>query len=225
MKIDAEFKALTPPMSDQQRSDPDRAFRAALLPIPAPDHVLWQTEPHVVALTGYGEAPSYAEVATDGHRLHARLCEPPSSEAEPDTDAVRIRGMLEMLKTPTRDLTLSLADLRTMRRIQRELGKRWHAAVDLATGTAVAYHAGPKDRAPTARDLDRRDRVLGGPRLSDALDDWTPRRKAPACNVRYLLDAVSWTESRELRYGGPRDPICLSSRDGTRWAIVMPFLV
>lgn len=205
-------------------TDPDRAFRSALLPLPCPDHALWQTVPHVVALTGYGEAPSYAEVATDGPRLHARLCAPPSSEAEPDTDAVRIRVMLETLKTPARDLTLSLADLRTMRRIQRELGKRWHAAVDLVTGTIFAFHAGPEYLAPTARDLDRRDRVLGGPRLSDALDA-APRREAPACYVRYLLDAVSWTESRELRYGGPRDPICLSSRDGTRGAIVMPCLV
>lgn len=200
--------------------DPDRAFRSALLPLPCPDHALWQTVPHVVALTVYGEAPSYAEVATDGHRLHSRRCPaPPSSEAEPDTDAVRIRVMLATLKTPTRDLSLSLADLRTMRRLQKELGKRWHAAVDLVTGTIFAFHAG---LAPTARDLDRRDRVLGGPRLDSALEAWTPRRKAPACYVRYLLDAVSWTESRELRYGGPLDPIWLSSRAGTRGAIVMP---
>jgi hypothetical protein len=200
----------------RRSQDNDRAFRAALRPAPCPDYERWQTVPHVVSLTD-----GYWEIATDGHRMHVRACAPPSPVAVPDDHALTIRTILEAIKRPTRELTLSLADLRTMRRIHGALGKRWRAVIDLATGDVRGFHAGPAYRDAAARDLARRESVLGGPVLTGAC---APHPGAPACYARYLLDAVAHAETLTV-YFAPENryaPLRLVSADGARWAVVMP---
>lgn len=213
-----------------RRPDPDRAFRSALLPLPCPNHVRWRTVPHKVCL-GYayspagGEAPEYFEIATDGYRLHARRTPAPSPDAEPDKDAERIRAAVE-LSAPAgrteRTLDLDAAALQRARGLDAALGKRWNAAVDLATGAVHGYHA--SDKGPTYRDETKRAAVLGGPVLAGVLP---PEPGAPACCVRYLLDAVAHVETLTVHFepGAPRAPLRLVSDDGARWAIVMPCLV
>ena len=200
-----------------RRPDPDRAFRSALLPLPCPDHVLWRTVPHVVSL-----ADGYWEIATDGHRLHARRTPAPSPDAEPDPAATLIRAAVE-LSAPAdrteRTLDLDAAALQRARGLDAALGKRWNAAVDLATGAVHGCHAGAKD--PTDRDTAKRAAVLGGPVLAGVLP---PEPGAPACYVRYLLDAVAFVETLTVLYEPDAScaPLRLVSDDGARWALVMP---
>ena len=199
-----------------RRPDPDRAFRAALLPLPYPDHARWRTVPHVVSL-----ADGYWEIATDGHRLHARRCAPPDAEAAPDTAATLIRATVELaLKGRTeRTLDLDAAALLRAHGLDAALGKRWNAAVDLASGAVHGYHAGDKD--PTDRDTAKRAAVLGGPVLAGVLP---PEPGAPACYVRYLLEAVAFVETLTALFepDAPCAPLRLVSSDGARWALVMP---
>lgn len=199
-------------------TDPDRAFRSALLPLPCPDHARWRTVPHVVSLAG-----GYFEIATDGHRLHARRCPPPSSEATPDPDATLIRAAVE-LNAPAgrteRALELDAAALLRAHGLDTALGKRWNAAVDLASGAVYGFHTGGS-KYPTPRDQAKRAAVLGGPVLAGV---FPPEPGAPACYVRYLLDAVAFVETLTVHYepDEPCAPLRLESADGTRWAIVMP---
>jgi len=198
----------------------DRAFRAALRPSPCPDHALWLTVPHVVSMTD-----GYWEIATDGHRLHARRCAPPDFEAEPDKDAERIRAAVELNAAPGRTeraLDLDAAALRRAHGLDAALGKRWSAAVDLATGAVHGFHSGRK--GTTLRDVVKRDAVLGGPVLAGVLP---PEPGAPACYVRYLLEAVTFVESLTVHFepDEPCAPLRLVSDDGARWAIVMPCCV
>lgn len=96
------------------------------------------------------------------------------------------------------------------------LGKRWNAAVDLATGAVHGYHAGDKD--PTYRDKAKRAAVLGGPVLAGVLP---PEPGAPACYVRYLLDAVAHVETLTVLYKprAPRAPraSCPTTGPGGLW--------
>jgi hypothetical protein len=169
-----------------------------------------------------GGAPEYFEVATDGHRLHARRCPPPDAEAAPDPDAALVRAAVE-LNAPAgrteRALELDAAALVRAHGLDAALGKRWNAAADLATGAVHGYHAG--DRDPTERDTAKRAAVLGGPVLAGVLP---PEPGAPACYVRYLLDAVTFVETLTVYFepDAPRAPLRLVSDDGARWAIVMP---
>ncbi|MCK9629989.1 MAG: hypothetical protein M0R37_15535 [Bacteroidales bacterium] len=200
-----------------RRPDPDRAFRSALLPLPCPDHARWRTVPHKGCL-----ADGYWEIATDGHRLHARRTAPPDFEAEPDKDAELIRAAVE-LSAPAgrteRTLDLDAAALQRAHGLDAALGKRWNAAVDLATGAVHGYHAG--DRDPTERDTAKRAAVLGGPVLAGVLP---PEPGAPACYVRYLLEAVAFTETLTVLYepDAPCAPLRMVSDDGARWALVLP---
>jgi len=198
--------------------DPDRAFRSALLPLPCPDHALWRTVPHKVCM-----ADGYWEVATDGHRLHSRRCTPPSAEAETDKDETLIRAAVE-LNAPAgrteRALELDAAALLRAHALDAALGKRWSAAVDLATGAVHRLHAGGS-KDPTPRDQAKRAAVLGGPVLAGV---FPPEPGAPACYVRYLLDAVAFVETLTAHFepNAPRAPLRLASADGARWALVMP---
>ena len=201
--------------------DPDRAFRSALIPLPGLDHVPGCTVPHVVSL-----ADGYWEIATDGRRLHARRTPAPSPDAEPDKDAERIRAAVE-LSAPAgrteRTLDLDAAALQRARGVVAALGKRWNAVVNLATGAVHGCHAGD-GRDPTPRDIAKRAAVLGGPVLAGVLP---PEPGAPACCVRYLLDAVAFVETLTVLYepDAPIAPLRLVSDDGARWALVMPYLV
>lgn len=198
--------------------DPDRAFRAALLPRPCPDHALWRTVPHKVCM-----ADGCWEVATDGHRLHARRCPPPSIDAETDKDETLIRAAVQ-LNAPAgrteRPLELDAATLLRAHALDAALGKRWSAAVDLATGAVHGFHAGG-GKDPTDRDTAKRAAVLGGPVLAGV---FPPEPGAPACYVRYLLDAVAFVETLTVHYDpdAPCAPLRLASADGARWALVMP---
>lgn len=200
------------------RTDADRAFRAALLPLPCPDHARWQTLPHVVAFLG-----GYAEIATDGHRLHARRCPPPNIDAETDKDETLIRAAVE-LNAPAgrteRALELDAAALLRAHALDAALGKRWSAAVNLATGAVHGFHTGGS-KNPTPRDQAKRAAVLGGPCLAGV---FPPEPGAPACYVRYLLDAVAFVETLTAHFEpkAPRAPLRLESADGARWALVMP---
>jgi len=190
--------------------------------------VLWRTVPHKVCL-GFvhspvgGGAPEYFEIATDGHRMHARRCPPPGIDTEPDPAATLIRAAVE-LSAPAdrteRTLELDAAAVQRAHGLDAALGKRWNAAVDLATGAVHGYHAGG-GKDPTPRDTAKRAAVLGGPCLAVVLPT---EPGAPACYVRYLLEAVAFTETLTVLYepDAPCAPLRLVSDDGARWAIVMP---
>jgi hypothetical protein len=196
----------------------DRAFRAALLPLPCPDRVRWLTVPHVVSL-----ADGYWEIATDGPRMHARRVPAPPPGAGVDAKAARIRAVLDATFKGRAEqaLEISAEDLVRAHDLDAALGKRWNAALDLSTGAVYGFHAGPSRRKLTLRDLARRESVLGGPVLAGAC---APHPGAPACYVRLLLDAVAHAETLTVHFvpGDGSAPLRLASADGARWAVVMP---